>query len=147
MKKFSKRIATMGAAVMMAVSMMSMSVSASAQSFGLHYTYSAGSNNVLSQSFGNTSSSPFTANTTNHLYIWTDTRNHTFTAVKTTTWGAVYSGGKWNNVARAYNYTKEKSYGDGSFYNITTSSKIKVTVTMDYGSLKSASAYGTTNAY
>ena len=52
MKKFGKRMATMGAAVMMAVSMMSVNASAFTNTYNLHYAY--GGEQVMSKTVNST---------------------------------------------------------------------------------------------
>lgn len=139
MKKFTKRIAAMGAAVMMAVSLMS--VSASAGSFNLHYTYSAPtSDNVIYSGF-----SYHVVDKAGKYKVITNLT--TYTAVSVKTFGYVkYNGTYYHTTSLTQNSTgsDEKTESDS---RIKKGATARNQVHIVYTGLTSARATGTTSGY
>lgn len=134
MKKFGKKIAAMGAAVMMAVSMMSVNASAvNYKNYALHYTPTApSSDNVSSQTltFTTTQSQKYTVSTTVTSRLNTDV----------TVGGYVWRNNTWNYIV----YTTNAQTKTGSWYQISSGLSSKNVASIEISSSYSTNGYGKT---
>ena len=149
MKKFTKKIAAMGAAVMMAVSMMSVSVSASAN-ISLHYeVHAPSSENVSIQVFGDTYGSPyFSNNSANKATLITNISSFNASKVTTTLRRYNSTDGGWdllgNGITHKTTGYKSKNYTPSG---LPKNTPLRITAVLTNGSSSYSYGYGYTTAY
>ena len=137
MKKVFKRIAAVGAAMVMAVSMMGVGASAvSYKEYALHNTPMASSgDNVSSQTltFSTTQAQKYTVSTTVTSKLNTDVKVH----------GYVWRNNTWNLVV----YTTNAQTQKGSWYQISSGLSSKNVASITTSSSYSTNGYGKTKGY